>query len=207
MNQYLQAAVTILSLINPMICAAIFSGLTTGRPFGAKVSSATSAILVVAVILSLAALAGAKLLQVFGISLDAFQAAGGLVLMWMGFLMLSGGKGGGSAKPATPDSSNPGKPSMAPLILFAASPGTITGVITLSVAHTRTAIPVTALVAIGGALALTWLVLILAARTAGGKKPGPLQDIMPRFMGLIVLAMGVQFLLTGVKAFFAVAAA
>ena len=45
MNQYLQAAVTILSLVNPMICAAIFSGLTAGRPFGAKVSSATSAIL------------------------------------------------------------------------------------------------------------------------------------------------------------------
>ncbi|MGB5629746.1 MAG: MarC family protein [Woeseiaceae bacterium] len=207
MEHYIQAIVIILSLVNPVICGAIFSGLTAGRPFGARVSSATSAMLVVAAILSLAALAGAKLLQVFGISLDAFQAAGGLVLMWMGFLMLSGGKG-------TPASATTGdgtaataavQPSMAPLILFAASPGTITGVITISVAHAESAIPVTALVAIGAAMAVTWLILVVSARTAGGKKPGPMHDLTPRFMGLIVLAMGVQFLLAGVKAFFAVA--
>jgi multiple antibiotic resistance protein len=35
-----------------------------------------------------------------------------------------------------------------PLILFAASPGTITGIITLSVAHTRFGLPITALVAV-----------------------------------------------------------
>lgn len=39
-------------------------------------------------------------------------------------------------------------PSLTPLILFAASPGTITGVITLSVAHAKSGIPVTALVAV-----------------------------------------------------------
>ena len=94
---------------------------------------------------------------------------------------------------------------MAPLILFAASPGTITGVITISVAHAGSAIPVTALVAIGAAMVVTWLILVVSARTAGGKKPGPMHDLTPRFMGLIVLAMGVQFLLAGVKAFFAVA--
>ena len=37
---------------------------------------------------------------------------------------------------------------MTPLILFAASPGTITGIITLSVAYAKSGIPVTALVAV-----------------------------------------------------------
>ena len=38
---------------------------------------------------------------------------------------------------------------LAPLILFAASPGTITGVITVAAAHSERALPGTALLAIG----------------------------------------------------------
>ena len=44
----------------------------------------------IAVILSLAALIGTQLLHLFGVSLDAFMVAGGGVLAWMGFSMLSG---------------------------------------------------------------------------------------------------------------------
>ena len=217
MNHYSQAILTVLSLINPVICGVIFTKCTAGRSFRNKISDATRTILVVAIILSGAALAGSRLLSLFGISLDAFQAAGGLVLMWMGFLMLSGGAASSSPTTgvsAADETSAPAasgteasKPSMAPLILFAASPGTITGVITLSVAHSRHQIPVTALVAIGVALAVTWLIVILGARAEGGKKPGELHDLTTRFMGLIVLSMGVQFLLTGIKAFFTIASA
>ena len=60
----------------------------------------------------------------------------------------------------------------------------------------------TALGAIVVALALTWLVMIVAARSTGRKKQGLMHDVSSRFMGLIVLAMGVQFMLTGLKAFF-----
>ena len=85
---------------------------------------------------------------------------------------------------------------------FAASPGTITGVITLSVAHTRAKLPVTSLVAIAVATGITWLAMVLVARFGG--KPGGggfLRDTLTRFMGLIVLSMGVQFALTGYHAF------
>ncbi len=51
--------------------------------------------------------------------------------------------------------------SLAPLILFAASPGTISGVITLVVAHSRLEIPVTALIAVGVATAIMWLAIML----------------------------------------------
>tara|TARA_R110000850_G_scaffold60079_7_gene138178 strand:- start:2115 stop:2711 length:597 start_codon:yes stop_codon:yes gene_type:complete len=197
--------VTVLSLVNPVICAALLSKLTAGMSKGGKVKAATKAALIVAVILSGAAFVGVKLLQVFGISLDAFQVAGGLVLMWMGFTMLSGGAGS-----ATSDSDedgeggkSPAKRSIAPLILFAASPGTITGVITLSVFHSGSGVPLVALVAVIGALVVTWLLMLLSVRTAGDGKPGPMHDLTTRFMGLVVLAMGVQFLLTGLKAFFA----
>ena len=35
-----------------------------------------------------------------------------------------------------------------------------------------------------------------------GRKPGLMHDVSTRFMGLIVLAMGVQFALTGLETFF-----
>jgi multiple antibiotic resistance protein len=85
--------------------------------------------------------------------------------------------------------------------LFAASPGTITGVITLSVAHSRRDIPVTALTAIAVALSVTFVIMLVAGRTSGHRQPGLLHDVTTRFMGLIVLAMGVQFALTGLVEF------
>ncbi len=120
------------------------------------------------------------------------------MLAWMGFMMLSG-----TTSPTTHSSGSHAEVSLTPLIMFAASPGTITGVITLSVAHAGTKLPVTVLVSVAIALAITWLLMVVAARSADGKKQGLMHDITTRFMGLIVLAMGVQFSLTGLKAFFA----
>ena len=52
--------------------------------------------------------------------------------------------------------------SLTPLILFAASPGTITGVITLAVAHARLTVPLTALTAVVVGTLVMWLVIALA---------------------------------------------
>jgi multiple antibiotic resistance protein len=187
----------ILSLVNPVICGALFAPAVAGKPTRAKIADATRAALSIMAILCAAAIGGAQLLKVFGISLDAFQAAGGMVLVWMGFLMLRG-----TSSPTASKKGDSTESSLTPLILFAASPGTITGVITLSVAHSKTELPVTALVSVVVALAITWLVMILAARSAGQTRPGLMHDVTTRFMGLIVLAMGVQFSLVGLKAFF-----
>ena len=197
MDRFVQGIFTILSLVNPVICGALFSQAVAGKPTRAKVADATRAALSIMAILCVAAVGGAQLLKVFGISLDAFQAAGGMVLVWMGFLMLRG-----TPSPTASEKGDSTESSLTPLILFAASPGTITGVITLSVAHSKTELPVTALVSVVVALAITWLVMIVAARSAGQTKPGLMHDVTTRFMGLIVLAMGVQFALTGLKAFF-----
>ena len=90
MTQYVQAILTILSLVNPVICGAIFTKVTHGQSRSEKIANASKAALTIVVILCLAALGGAQLLKVFGISLPAFQVAGGMVLVWMGFIMLRG---------------------------------------------------------------------------------------------------------------------
>jgi multiple antibiotic resistance protein len=135
----------------------------------------------------------------FGISLDAFSVAGGGVLVWMGFVMLRGA----TSTPAEGESTR-ASGSLTPLILFAASPGTITGVITLAVAHSRSSIPVTTLVAVAGAVAVTWLVMVLLAKGGSGK-PSLGRSTVQSMMGLIVIAMGVQFGLSGLRHFFAAA--
>ena len=203
MTQYIQAMLTVLSLVNPVICAAIFEQCVCGKTPATKAKEAGKAILAVAIILCLAALTGAQLLKAFNISLSAFQTAGGMVLVWMGFLMLRGNNSPTShAGTASDKNAQPGDSSLAPLILFAASPGTITGVITLSVAHSKHNIPATALVAIVVALSITLLIMLVASRASDSRKPGLLHDVTTRFMGLIVLAMGVQFALTGLAEFF-----
>jgi multiple antibiotic resistance protein len=159
MQQHLQAIVTVLSLVNPLICGAMFAQIEAGQARTTQFGDATKAALAVLVILVIAALVGARVLQVFGVSLDAFSVAGEGVLAWIGFTML---RGDSAPVPATKNQ----KRSLTPVILFAASPGTITGVITIAVVHTRLALPVTALVAVAVATIVMWIMMLLVGREA-----------------------------------------
>lgn len=192
MELYLQAFVTVLSLINPVVCAMIFAGTESTRSSSQRLADATKAAIAVLVVLELSALFGAPVLNLFGISLDVFSVAGGGVLVWMGFSMLRG----------TTAASSDNSSSLTPLILFAASPGTITGVITLAVAHSGSELPVTAMTAVAGATLVMWLVMVLLARGSGKAGGGGfVRSIVQSFMGLIVMAMGVQFGLKGLSSF------
>ena len=197
MHEQIQAIVTVLSLVNPLVCGAMFARVEAERSAVEQRADATKVALAIVIILTAAALVGTQLLHLFGVSLDAFMVAGGSVLAWMGFSMLSG-----RASPSSPNAPSAQGAPLTPLILFAASPGTITGVITLSAAHTRLGFPVTALVAVAVASVLTWLALLLVARIAHQSVGGGFaRDAVTRFMGLIVLSMGVQFALTGLRQF------
>jgi multiple antibiotic resistance protein len=199
MQQQLQAIVTVLSLVNPLVCAAMFADIEAGQPRAARRADATKAAVAVLIILSIAALIGAKVLDIFGVSIDAFAIAGGIVLALIGFSMLRGSSAKTVDKTNEPAAENR---SLAPVILFAASPGTITGVITLAVAHSKTVLPVTALVAVAFATLLMWLVMAFAAGSGQRKSESFVRDTVTRFMGLIIVAMGVQFALTALRNFF-----
>jgi multiple antibiotic resistance protein len=196
MNLHLQAIVTVLSLMNPIICGVIFGRIQSNSPHRHARADATKAAFAILVILELAALGGPGLLNLFGISLEIFSVAGGGVLIWMGFSMLAKA----SSDSVAPTVPLEGEGSITRLILFAASPGTITGVITLAVSHSRSSLPVTAMVAVAVATLVTWLVMLLVARK-GGKSGGMVQSITQCFMGLIVMAMGAQLSLTGLTTF------
>jgi multiple antibiotic resistance protein len=201
MREHLQAIVTVLSLVNPLISGAMFAQIETGEDRATQLNDATRVALSILLILGVTALVGARVLQIFGVSLQAFSVAGGGVLIWIGCCMLRGHSA--QIEPSSKADAVQTR-SLAPVILFAASPGTITGVITLAVAHAKLALPITALVAVVVAALVTWIVMVLVTRGGSRSRGGFLSQTAGQFMGLIVIAMGVQFALTGLQDFFAV---
>jgi len=199
LTDHLQAFVTVLSVVNPAICGLMLAQVEATKAKPKPLADATRAALVILAILVPVALFGMRLLQFFGVSLDAFLVAGGGVLAWMGFAMLSGRNA--SSGPTESATGAGSEASLAPVILFAASPGTITAVISIAVSHSPSAFPVTALVAVSITILIAWLTMWLFARLGASKGDSFGRDMVTRLMGLIVLAMGVQFALTGLTSF------
>jgi multiple antibiotic resistance protein len=196
----LQAIVAVLAVINPVVCGSIFLTLTPRLTSQQRRMAAVTVAVSVLVILVGSALIGLKVLNVFGISLDVFRIVGGAIIAYMGFDMLRGRLTVGQESPADDDRVAPN--SLAPLTMFAAGPGTITAVVTIAAVHTPHGLPTTAVVAAVVGTGVMLAVLLLAAQMGAHSSRGT-QAIVTRFMGLIVASMGMQFVLTGLKAFFA----
>lgn len=199
LHNVVQALVTVLAVINPVVCGTIFSALTSSLAPAQRRWAAGKAALSILIILLASALVGLRVLSVFNISLDVFRIVGGMIVAYMGFDMLGGRQTVGQVSP-TDDEVAPAA-TMAPLIMFAAGPGTITAVVTLAAVHTPDGLPVTAIVAVVVGAAVTFAMLLLASGM-GSRIGRGTQGVVTRFMGLIVAAMGMQFVLTGLKAFF-----
>jgi multiple antibiotic resistance protein len=199
LHQIAQAILTVLAVINPVVCGSIFLTLTPNLESRQKQRAAVRVALSILLILVASALIGLHVLSVFGISLDVFRIVGGIIIAYMGFDMLGGGQKIAQAPPAS-GASTDARNSLAPLVMFAAGPGTITAVVTLAAVHTPDGLPLSALAASVVGAGVTFGVLLLASQL-GTHIGQNTQAIVTRFMGLIVTAMGAQFVLTGFKAF------
>jgi multiple antibiotic resistance protein len=199
LHQMAQAILTVLAVINPVICGSIFLTLTPNLEARQKRRAAVRAALYILVILVASAFIGLHVLSVFGISLDVFRIVGGIIIAYMGLDMLSGGQKIAQAPPSSGTGTD-AQSSLTPLIMFAAGPGTITAVVTLAAVHTPDGLPLSALVASTVGAGVTLGVLLLVSQM-GSRVSHNTQAIVTRFMGLIVTAMGMQFVLTGYKAF------
>jgi multiple antibiotic resistance protein len=198
LHQISQAIVTVLAVINPVVCGSIFLTLTPGQTLAQRRRAAVKAALSILIILVISALVGLKVLSIFNISLDVFRVVGGMIIAYMGFNMLGGRHTVAQAPPSDEDVDARG--SLAPLIMFAAGPGTITAVVTLAAVHTPDSLPITAIAAAVIGAGVTFAALLLAIQL-GSRLGQSTQAIVTRFMGLIVASMGMEFVLVGLKAF------
>jgi MarC family membrane protein len=199
LHQILQAIVTVLAVINPVVCGSLFLTLTPTLTAPQRRREAAKVAVNIFVILTGSALVGLKVLSIFGISLDVFKVVGGMIIAYMGFDMLRGSHTVAQEPPENGDATIQG--SLAPLVMFAAGPGTITAVVTLAAVHTPDGLPMTAIIAAVVGTGATFAALILAVRL-GPRLGRGTQATITRFMGLIVASMGMQFVLVSLKALF-----
>jgi multiple antibiotic resistance protein len=196
MNTYLHSTIAMLAVINPVVCGTMILQASQHTDKKNSILNAVKAMLVVLVILLVSALAGKTILHAFGISMDAFKIVGGIILAFIGFQML-----GGPKDPSMKTDKQSQPKGLTPVIMFAASPGTISMVITLSAVHNAEGLPLSAMIGTTLAIVLT-MGIIIAMLFLSGKKKGRGQGITTRFMGFIIVAMGLQFMLDGIKDFF-----
>lgn len=183
-------------IANPLGAVPLFLSLSEDSQPSERRRGAVRAALAVFVILTLAALGGRAVLATFGISIPAFRAAGGLVILLMGLEMLRG-----SPTRVQHEKQDSDDAIVVPLAMpLIAGPGAITTVITLTTQspgwrgqlHALVAVAVTTGVLLVTLLSSSWIGERIAARG---------QRIFLRFMGLILVSIGAELLLTGVRTF------
>jgi multiple antibiotic resistance protein len=193
METYVQATIGMLAVINPFVCGAMLLQLEHGIDNRTASKVAIKAMLIVLIILLAAAIGGRYILNVFGISMAAFKIVGGIVLGFIGFQMLAGSNNSSSSK----------KVNLNEIIMFAASPGTIAMVISLAAVDHKELIPIAAITGTLIAVVITLAIMIIMVFLSKGKQASG-QSIFSKFMGLIIVSMGIQFMLVGIKHFFGV---
>mgnify|MGYP000179082398 FL=1 len=78
------------AVMNPFINLPVFLGLTEDLHQSEQRSAATKILTYTAVSCVIIAISGTAILTFFGVSVDAFRVAGGMVLVQIGFVMLNG---------------------------------------------------------------------------------------------------------------------
>lgn len=202
MRDFVSAFVTLFVTIDPPGLAPLFLALTAGMSRDERRQIATRATLTAFAILALFALAGAAILSVFGITLQAFRIAGGLLLFHIAFEMIFEKRQERHEKSAdravTLDHIH--NIAIFPLAIpLIAGPGAISATILLSGAHADALGQAALLAIVATILGAAWLVFFVADRIdrflgATGR------IVLTRLLGMFLAALAVQFVVDGVTA-------
>jgi multiple antibiotic resistance protein len=196
---FIQAFAAVFAITDPLGAAPIFAGMAANLSARQRIKAAWRATITSFLILAISGLCGKFILSAFAISLSAFQAAGGLVIVLMGLEMLRGSP----TRVQHDDPTNPEKddPFIIPFAMpLVAGPGAITTVITLTAQRPGWANQLTTLAAIAATMVVL-LVTLLSAAWFSAKLGSHGLRILIRFLGLILLAIGAQLLLSGIQEF------
>lgn len=200
MQFFVQAVAALLAIANPVGAVPLFLTLTEEMPVPDQRRSARRAAMFVFGILAGATVTGGWVLQAFGISFAAFRAGGGLVIVLMGLEMLAGRptrvQHGERLKEVTSESIL--VPFAMPLI---AGPGAITTVVTLTAREPGWPGRFLVIAAVA-VISITLLVTLYLAGRIRGRISQRGHALVIRFMGLILVSIGMQALLGGVREFF-----
>jgi multiple antibiotic resistance protein len=199
---FLNCFVTLFSVIDPFGAAVTFLALTSGDTAEKRAGQAAASVRVTAVALVIVALMGSAILKFFGISLQAIMVAGGLILVMISLRMLEGQALYRSARVEREEGEKKEDISIIPMAIpVLAGPAAITTVMVFANRASGVGGWVALFAALAVTMGLTHVILQRSEVMANWLGTTGLR-VMTRAMGLILIAMGVEFVLSGVKGYF-----
>jgi multiple antibiotic resistance protein len=189
------AFVTVLVIMDPVGNIPIFLALTKGQDLRQRRRSALQAACVAGAVILAFAIGGQQVLELLGISLEALQVAGGLLLLVIALELLHPSSGG-AASLAAGDSNIALVPLGTPLL---AGPGAIAA----TMLYTRQAHDLggslSVVLAITAVLAVIYLAMRYAAVFSRLLRDNGI-ELLSKVMGLLVAAIAVQLVARAVEA-------
>jgi multiple antibiotic resistance protein len=189
-SEFSKAALALFIIVDPFGNIPIFVGLTENVQDAQKKRVYNTATIVGTVLLLVFAFAGTGILSLFGLSIYSFEVAGGILLLIISIRILISGSMHENVE--SPESLG-AVPIAIPLLV---GPGAITTTI-FNIQQYDTIIAILAVLVV---MAITWITLRYISKVYKFLgKTGSL--IIARVMALLIAAIAVQYILTGVTHF------
>ncbi len=195
----LLALSSVFFLVDPFAALPTFLAVTAGSDRQERRRTALKASLTSWIVLSAFALAGQLIFRMFGITLPAFEIAGGIILLLIGLDMLNAKRSATQETgPETEAAAEKEDAGIVPLgIPMLAGPGSITAVMVLvGQAQGKLTLIATILAVIFITAAICYLVLGNSDRVATFLGDTGIR-ILVRIMGLLLVALAVQYFVNG----------
>lgn len=200
---YSKFFIGLFALVNPVGIIPVFISMTSYQTAAARNKTNLTANLSVAIILLTSLFLGNGILQLFGISIDSFRIAGGILVVTIAMSMISGKLGEDKQnKQEKSETAIRESIGVVPLALpLMAGPGAISSTIVWGTRYHNwmhllcfsIAIALFALCCWGVFRIAPWLVRLLGQTGI---------NVITRIMGLLLMALGIEFIVTGIKALF-----
>ena len=207
MNDFAQFALvtftSILFLVDPIAVVPTFLAITQGETLERRRATARRACIAAGILLIVFAAAGNLIFRAFGITLPAFRIAGGAILWLVAMDMLRGERRTQESEAEIDEGIRKDDVALTPLAMpMLAGPGAISTVMVLSGQARTPARAAVIYASIVVTLVISWIMLRVGDRVMSRFGQTGIRVIM-RLMGLMLAAVAVQFIVTGIReAFF-----
>ncbi|MBN2428922.1 MAG: YchE family NAAT transporter [Deltaproteobacteria bacterium] len=202
-TEYIKILIGLIAIVNPFGAVPLFISLTAGAESRERHKIINIVAIAVTVILLVALLIGEELLQFFGISINSFRVAGGILLLLMSVSMLNAKLSPTvQTKEEAEESKEKESIAVVPLAMpLLAGPGAITTVIIDAHKGSGAGHYLTSAVLILFLSLLIWMVLRLSPFITRHISATGI-NVFTRIMGLLLAAIAVEFMANGLKSLF-----
>lgn len=190
---------SILFLVDPIAVVPTFIAITQGETVDQRRATARRACVAATILLIVFAVAGNLIFRAFGITLPAFRIAGGAILWLVAMDMLRGERRTQESAAEIDEGRLKEDVAFTPLAMpMLAGPGAISTVMVLAAQARTPARAAVVYISIVLTLLISWILLRLSDRVMSRFGQTGIRVTM-RIMGLMLAAVAVQFVITGLR--------